>query len=247
MTASLGLSSLPLSGRVALVTGASRGIGAASARALAALGARVVLVARSTEALSALAQELGHGALAAPCDVSDPQAVEQLAARVTETLNDAPDILVNNAGIFRIAPLEVMPTELFVQTMQVNLIAPFLVMRAFLPAMRTRGSGDIITVGSVADRMAMAENGAYSAAKYGLRAMHEVLRTELRGTGVRATLVAPAATDTPIWDPVLSESHTRTLPTRDVMLPVEAVADAIAYVATRPATVNIDELRLSRS
>lgn len=239
-----------LAGRTALVTGASRGIGAATARALAALGARVILTARGTAALESLAREIGGGAIVRPCDLTNTDQVSAWAEQVRQDCAEragAPDIIVNNAGVFRLALLAEMPDELFMQTMQANLVAPFLVLRAFLPAMRTRGAGDVVTIGSIADRTIMAENGAYSAAKYGLRAMHEVLRTELRGSGVRATLVSPGATDTPLWDPVLAESHARSVPTRDVMLPANAVADAIAYVVTRPAGVNIDELRLSHS
>jgi NAD(P)-dependent dehydrogenase (short-subunit alcohol dehydrogenase family) len=249
-----------LAGRTALITGASRGIGAATARALAALGARLILTARGTAALESLAREIGGGAIVRPCDLTNADQVSAWAEHVRHDCAEhasaeridvervgAPDIIVNNAGVFRLALLAEMPDALFLQTMQANLVAPFLVLRAFLPAMRARGSGDVVTIGSIADRMIMAENGAYSAAKYGLRAMHEVLRMELRGSGVRATLVSPGATDTPLWDPVLAESHARNLPTRDVMLSADAVADAIAYVVTRPAGVNIDELRLSHS
>jgi NADP-dependent 3-hydroxy acid dehydrogenase YdfG len=236
-----------LEGRTALVTGASRGIGAETARALARRGMRVALVARSEAPLNALATEIGGGAVARPCDVGDADAVRQLVERVARDFDGAPDILVNNAGVFALAQLDVMSATTFVDTIQTNLIAPFLLVRAFLPAMRARGSGDVVTVGSIADRMVMPENGAYSAAKYGARAMHEVLRLELRGTGVRATLVSPGATDTALWDPILAEPHERAVPTRDVMLAPSAVADAIAYAVTRPAGVNIDELRLSHS
>jgi NADP-dependent 3-hydroxy acid dehydrogenase YdfG len=140
-----------------------------------------------------------------------------------------------------------MSEELFASTIQTNLVAPFFILRAFLPAMRQRGSGHIVTIGSVADRNIMPENGAYASAKYGARALHEVLRAETKGSGVRATLVSPAATDTPIWDAVLAEDQTRHLPTRDVMLSPSAVADAVVYTVSRPIAVNIDELRISHS
>ncbi len=237
----------PLHGKTALVTGASRGIGAAVARALTRYGTRVAIVARREEALRALAEQLGTGTVVAPCDVTSSDAVRQMSERVTDVFGGAPDILVNNAAVFRIAPLAEMSEELFLETIQTNLIAPFFVVRAFLPAMRQRASGDVITVGSIADRYIMAENGAYSPAKFGLRAMHEVLRAETKGSGIRATLIAPGPTDTSIWDEVLADEHTRALPTRAVMLSVDAVADAIVYVVSRPAAVNIDELRLSHS
>jgi NADP-dependent 3-hydroxy acid dehydrogenase YdfG len=237
-----------LHGKTAVVTGASRGIGAVLATRLVTAGARVALVARSAEALHALATELGPAAVAVPCDVSRDAEVARMAETVTHTFG-TPDILVNNAGIFQIAPLTEMPAELFTDTLNINLLAPFLTLRAFLPAMQQRGSGQILTIGSIADRTIFAENGAYSAAKYGARALHEVLRTETRGTGIRATLISPSAVDTPIWNDILTESpsHARQLPTRDVMLSPSDVADAAIFALTRPTAVNIDELRLTHS
>jgi NADP-dependent 3-hydroxy acid dehydrogenase YdfG len=237
----------PLAGRTVLITGASRGIGAAVARGLAGLGAEVILVARTQEPLEALAREIGRGAKAIPCDVSNPVAILELIDIVLPICDGAPDIIVNNAGLFHLAPLHEMPVRTFHHTLQTNLMAPFLLLREFLGPMRDRRSGHVITVGSIADRTIMPENGAYSAAKYGLRAMHEVLRLELRGTGVRATLISPGPVDTPLWDAVLEESPGRTLPARDVMLNPTAVAAAVVYAVTQPAAVNIDELRLSHS
>ncbi len=208
---------------------------------------RVALVARTAHALEQLADELGGGAVAFPCDLTDIATVSGLAARVEGKLGGAPDILVNNAGVFELAPLGGMSEALFVSTVQTNLIAPFILMRAFAVAMEARGSGHVITIGSIADRSVMAGNGAYSPAKYGLRAMHEVLRLELRGTGVRATLVSPGPVDTSMWDDVLTQDHARVLPSRDAMLAPHAVAEAVLYAVSQPASVNIDELRLSRA
>jgi len=237
----------PLAGRNALVTGASRGIGAATARVLAAAGARVALVARNEIALRALANEIGADAVVLPCDLTEIEATQRAAADAITALGDAPDILVSNAGIFELAPLAEMPDDVFERTMQTNLVAPFVLLRALLPRMRERGSGHVVTIGSIADRMVFPENGAYSAAKYGARAMHEVLRVETRGTGVRATLVSPGPVNTPLWDDVLSQGAGRQLPTREIMLDPAVVADAVLYVATRDAAVNIDELRLSHA
>jgi NADP-dependent 3-hydroxy acid dehydrogenase YdfG len=155
--------------------------------------------------------------------------------------------VVNNAGIFDVAPMEQLSEAFFRDTIQTNLVAPFLLIRAFLPAMRTRAKGHFVTIGSVADRNVMPGNGAYSPAKFGARAMHEVLRLELRGSGVRATLVSPASVDTPLWDDVLGREQTRSFPARDMMLNPQAVADAVLYAVSQPAAVNIDELRLSHS
>jgi NADP-dependent 3-hydroxy acid dehydrogenase YdfG len=103
-----------------------------------------------------------------------------------------------------------------------------------------------VTVGSIADRAAFPENGAYAASKFGLRGLHEVLRAELRGTGVRATLISPGPVDTALWDAVDPDNRPGFTP-RASMLDPDAVANAVIYAVTQPADVNIDELRLSRS
>jgi NAD(P)-dependent dehydrogenase (short-subunit alcohol dehydrogenase family) len=235
-----------LAGRTAVVTGASRGIGLAAARRLAAEGARVAMLARSEGALAEAARAIGPAALPLTCDLADSAAVEQGAREVVRRFAGTPDVIVSNAGLFRLAPVEDTPAADFAATLATNLVAPFLLARAFLPAMRARGSGTLVTIGSIADRLAFPENGAYAASKFGLRGLHEVLRAELRGSGVRATLVSPGPVDTPLWDAVDPDGREGFTP-RSAMLPADAVADAILYVATRPAEVNIDELRLSRS
>jgi NADP-dependent 3-hydroxy acid dehydrogenase YdfG len=235
-----------LAGRTALVTGASRGIGAAVARRLAADGARVALLARNEKTLRALAKELGQGAIAIPCDLRQPSAVEVAAAALRELALDAPDIIVNNAGAFLIAPVHETAVDAFRDMLEVNLVGPFSIVRRFLPAMRARGSGHVVTIGSIADRATFPGNAAYAASKYGLRALHEVLRTELRGTGVRTTLVSPGPVDTELWDPI-DPDHQPGFTPRSSMLDPDAVAGAVHYAVTAPAPLNVDELRLSRS
>lgn len=233
-----------LAGRIALVTGASRGIGRACAAALAAHGARVVLVARGVAALEAAAAGIGDGAHPIPCDVTDAAAVDRALSAMRAEVGE-PDILVNNAGRFTVAPVAETPVEDFAGMVHANLVAPFALVRALLPAMQRRGSGHIVTIGSVADRNIFPGNGAYSAAKYGLRALHEVLHAELRGSAIRTTLVSPAAVDTALWDSV-DTARNPGLPPRSAMLRPEAVASAVLYAVTTPADVNVDELRLSR-
>ena len=233
----------PLAGRTAIVTGASRGIGAAIARRLAGSGARVALLARSAEPLRALAREVGAGAVAVVADVSHPDAVGDALAALGV---DAPDILVNNAGAFFVTPAHETSVDAFRETLELNLTAPFAFVRAVLPAMRQRGAGHVVTIGSIADRVAFPGNAAYAASKFGLRAMHEVLRAELKGTGVRASLVSPGPVDTPLWDAVDPGVRVGHTPRQD-MLPADAVADAVHYVVTAPSAVNVDELRLSHS
>jgi NADP-dependent 3-hydroxy acid dehydrogenase YdfG len=235
-----------LTGRAAVVTGASRGIGLAVSQVLAGAGARVVMLARSRQDLERHAAEISDDAVAIPCDVTDPTAVSIAATKAHAALGRSPDILVNNAGSFTLATVDRMSVDDFERIIAVNLIAPFGLIRTFLPAMRERGTGHVVTIGSIADRMAFPENGAYSASKFGLRGLHEVLRSELRGSGVRATLVSPGPVDTSLWDPVSPETRPGFTP-RSEMLTADLVADAILYVVTRPPAVNVDELRLSRS
>jgi len=246
MSSTTAPSDTPLSGQTAVITGASRGIGLECARVLHASGARVVLVARSADALARVCGELGRNASAVECDLADSEAVQRALATIAALLGAAPDVLVNNAGLFRLARFEDTPLEEFERTLRVNLTSQFAFAREFLPAMRARRRGHIVTIGSVADRHAYPENAAYAASKFGARALHEVLREELRGSGVRATLVSPGPVDTTMWEELDPDNRPGFTP-RAQMLHAAAVADAVRYVATRPDDVNIDELRLSHS
>jgi NADP-dependent 3-hydroxy acid dehydrogenase YdfG len=225
-----------LRGRTALVTGASSGIGLAVARALAEAGAWVGMVARGADALAHAAEGVGGHAI--PTDISDPSAVHTLATYVGELLGDAPDLVVNAAGVFGLARLAETEPAAFDAQLAANLRAPFLMVRAFLPQMLQRGSGHIIQIGSVAGRVAYPENGAYSASKFGQRGLHEVLLQEVRGTGVRATLVEPAATDTPLWNEVDPDSRPD-LPDRAAMLRAEDVARVVLFAASQPRHVQL--------
>jgi NADP-dependent 3-hydroxy acid dehydrogenase YdfG len=236
----------PLSGRTAVVTGASRGIGAGISAALAREGVRVVMLARNEAKLSETARAL-KGAIPIVCDITKPESVESVAKRITIELNGAPDILVNNAGIFGVAMVEETSRDFFVDTINTNLVGPFLFVRAFLGEMKKRSTGHIVTIGSIADRTIYTGNAAYSAAKFGVRAVHEVLRAELRGTGVRTTLVSPAATDTEIWDNVTITDPAGKPHDKRPMLDPDDVVRAVMFAISQPDRVNIDELRLSRS
>jgi NAD(P)-dependent dehydrogenase (short-subunit alcohol dehydrogenase family) len=225
-----------LAGQVALVTGASRGIGAAIADALANEGAYVVRVARS------LKDETGNRAEDVRCDLTDPVQVERLGKRLLDQ-HGVPQVVVSNAGAFLLRPLESTGADDFEKQVSVNLRASFLVARAFLPAMRQAGQGAFISVGSVADHVGFPENAAYAASKYGLRGLHETLVAEYRGSGVRLTLVSPGATDTSSWDPIDPDHREGFTPRAGMLRPAD-VADAVLFIATRPAHVHIDWLRL---
>lgn len=234
-----------LVGRTALVTGASRGIGAAIARRLAAAGARLVLVARTEQALRTLAAELGGDPIVVACDMREPDSATLVGRRLDAAGVACPDIIVNNAGAFVLAPAHETSVELFRETLEVNLTAPFGLVHVFLPMMRARRTGHIVTIGSIADRAAFPGNAAYAASKYGLRALHEVVRAETRGTGVRATLVSPGPVDTELWDPIDPDRRDGFTP-RAQMLEPAAVADAVHFAVTVSVEINVDELRLSR-
>lgn len=182
------------SGRVVLITGASSGIGLASARAFAAAGAQVVMAARNPGRLAAAAHGI-PGALAVPADVSDPAQVASLVARA-EAERGAVDILVSNAGVGLAAPVERLRAEDLRAALAVNLEGPLLLTQAVLPGMRRCGAGQLIFVSSVVGLRALPYLGGYAAAKAALDRLTESLRVELRGTGVAVTLVRPGTTDT---------------------------------------------------
>jgi NAD(P)-dependent dehydrogenase (short-subunit alcohol dehydrogenase family) len=230
--------------RTVAVTGASRGIGLALARRLASEGARVALLARHPESLRRAAEMAGPGALPFVCDVSDASSVTQAVASMSAAFGDVPHAVVCAAGNFPLAAVAETPVEAFTEASAVNLLGPFLIARAVLPRMRERGDGHLVLIGSSADRHAYVDNGAYAASKFGARGLWEVLRAELRGTGVRATVVSPGPTDTPIWDAHDPDAREGFVP-RSGMLPSEAVADAVCYVLTRAPGVLIEELRIS--
>ncbi|HWQ27660.1 MAG TPA: SDR family NAD(P)-dependent oxidoreductase [Dehalococcoidia bacterium] len=182
-----------LRGRVAVVTGASRGLGPYIARALADRGMRLVLAARSREGLESVAEQVrarGVEAAVVPCDVADAAAREALV-REAETAFGAIHVLVNNAGIettfsyHRLAPEEVE------RVIAVNLVAPMLLTRLVLPGMLARREGHIVNIASLAGKQGPAYNGPYAASKAGLIGFTQSLRAEYRGTGVSASVVCP--------------------------------------------------------
>lgn len=214
-----------LDGRTALLTGATGGIGAALARELAGRGARLVVSSRGGPDLASLAAELGAAAVGA--DLARPGEVDALAGEARRELDGVPDLLINNAGVFRLAPAESTDPRLFDRHLAVNLSAAFRLVRAFLPAMLERGSGWLVHSGSQAGRHALPGNAAYSASKYGLRGLHEVLEVELEGRGVRTLLAEPGPVDTPAWDD-LEGRLGEDLPARGDMLRPGEVARRVA-------------------
>ena len=233
-----------LAGRIAVVTGATGGIGSATAERLAAAGAHVVLVARGMDAVRERAAALGGVPVVA--DVGTETGVMRVREAVSALQAEGPDIVVHAAGAFALAPLAETSVEAFDTIVAVNLRAAFLLVRAFVPLMLERGSGHVVTIGSVAGRHAFPANGAYSASKFGVRGLHAVLAAELRGTGVRATFVEPSATDTDLWEDI-DRDRNPGLPAREQMMSAGAVADAVLYAVTRPADTAIPNILVERA
>ncbi|HVD61059.1 MAG TPA: SDR family oxidoreductase [Gemmatimonadaceae bacterium] len=236
-----------LAGQSAIITGASRGIGAEIARRLTKEGVRVAVASRNRESLDRVVVSLGTSAFALQVDVTDRESVAAMGSAFRKTVGGAPDIVVNNAGLFRVAQIEAMKPEDFTGTVGTNLFGSFFILHEFLGEMKKRGSGHVLTIGSMGDRQIFPENAAYNSAKFGLRALHEVLRAEIRGTGVRATLLSPGSVDTALWDQIDTESEESGFPSRSEMLTPDAVGRAALFALTQPPSVNIDELRLSRA
>jgi NADP-dependent 3-hydroxy acid dehydrogenase YdfG len=225
-----------LAGKLALVTGASRGIGLAVADELRAAGAHVVRLARG------LTDRTADRQTDLRCDLTDPAAVERVVARLSAE-RGVPDIVVNNAGVFFLKPLEDTTSADFAQAIATNLTGPFLLARLLVPELRRRGSGHLVTIGSIADHVAFPGSSAYAASKFGLRGMHQVIAAELAGSGVRTTLISPGPVDTAIWDTIDPDSKPGFTKRKD-MLQAGDVAAAVLFAVTRPPRVEITEMRL---
>jgi NAD(P)-dependent dehydrogenase (short-subunit alcohol dehydrogenase family) len=227
---------MPLAGQVAVVTGASRGVGEAIAKALAVQGATVVRLART------LADGEDGPYFNLTTDLTDPVLLKRAMDEVLAEFGP-PHIVVNNAGGFLLRLFEETTEEDLLEQLDINLVAPFNVARALLPPMRQAGRGHLVTIGSIADHSAFPENAAYAASKYGLRGLHETLVAEYRGTGIRLTLVSPGPTDTSIWDPFDPDRRAGFTP-RAKMLKAEDVAGAVLWAVIQPANVTIDLIRM---
>jgi len=227
--------------RTAVVTGASSGIGAATARALAADGYRVVCAARRRDRIEALADEIGGRAVA--CDVTDRASVAGLAREVGDELH----VLVNNAGgAFGSEYVEQADPDDWRAMYEVNVLGLLHVTQALLPALRASGDGLIVNVGSTAGRVAYEGGGGYTAAKHGTQVVTETLRLELVGEPIRVSEIAPGMVRTEEFSVVRFGGDQQKADAVYAGVPdplvAEDVAQAIAWVASRPSHVNIDEL-----
>jgi NADP-dependent 3-hydroxy acid dehydrogenase YdfG len=229
-----------LENSVALVTGASAGIGAATARALAQLGARVILAARRVERLESLAKEL-PGSRALALDVCDPDAVQH--ALGAEHI----DIAVVNAGLgLGLGPLDHGSPEDWSTMLDTNIKGLLHTLRAVTPGMRARGRGDLVLLGSVAGRQVYPNGNVYCATKHAVRAIYEALRLDFAGAGLRVCTVDPGMVSTEFSRVRFKGDEDKAAKIYAGMTPLEPedVADAIAFALTRPAHVNIGEIVL---
>jgi len=210
-----------MQGKVALVTGASSGIGLAVARRLVAEGALVALVARTQKTLEEAADRLGEGAAAFPADVKDFATLQRLPERVAARFGGL-DVLVNNAGVNHRGAAMEQPPEALAEIVTTNLTAPIYLTRTALPFLR-RG-GVVVNVASLAGMVPVPHEAAYSASKAGLRAFTRALAEELRGSEIAACLVSPGPVDTGFFGDV---AHVPDLVFSQPMSTAEQVADAV--------------------
>jgi NADP-dependent 3-hydroxy acid dehydrogenase YdfG len=238
---------MTLTGRVALVTGASSGIGAAAAEALAAAGATVALAARRADRLDSLVSKIekaGGQAIALPGDIIDEQVAQGV---VTETLRRLGriDILVNSAGVIDSGGVENADTARYRRVIDINLMASLYTSRAVIGPMRAQGGGDIINISSTAGRRAAALFNAYAASKFGLTGMTEAMRQEVGRYGIRVCIIEPGATETEvsvgIGDPKFRQFISDHVSKEGAMKP-EDVAGAILFVVSLPPRANVSQL-----
>ncbi|MFL5872133.1 MAG: SDR family NAD(P)-dependent oxidoreductase [Solirubrobacterales bacterium] len=241
-----------LENTVALVTGASSGIGQAIARALAERGATVALAARRGDRLQELAGEIadaGGTALPIEADVSDREQADRAVSQTVEELGRL-DVLVNNAGVMLLGPIAEAPLEEWERMVHVNLLGLLYTARAALPHLLAaaerdpRGVADLVNISSVAGRQARKGSGVYNATKHGVGAFSEALRQEVTRSHVRVSLVEPGAVATELQGhnrPGVKEEIEKRFEDMDI-LQAEDIADAIVYVVTRPRHVAVNEV-----
>ena len=229
--------------RVAVVTGASSGIGEATAVALADAGFGVVLAARRSDRIEALASRIGGDALAVTCDVSDDAAAHSLIDRAKSELGRV-DVLVNNAGVMLLGPIAGADTEEWRRMIHANVFGVLYCTHAALPVMRSQGSGHVINVSSVAGRFARAGSGVYNLTKFGIGAFSEALRQEVVPLGVRVTVIEPGAVATELAGhnrPEVLEQMAKRFAGVE-LLQSEDIARAVLYAIAQPANVSINEV-----
>ena len=236
-----------LDGKVAVITGASSGIGEATAEALAAEGAAVVVAARREDRLDDLVGRInGNGgqALAVECDVTDEEQAHGLIQRAKDEFGRI-DVLVNNAGVMLLSKIEKGLSEEWRQMFDVNVLGLLYATEAAIEVMKEQSSGHIVNISSLAGRASRAMLGAYSGTKFAVNAISEALRQELQEDNIRVTVVEPGAVETElpehISDEEAQEAISGLIGQLEPLQP-EDIANAIAYVVTQPERVSVNEV-----
>jgi clavulanate-9-aldehyde reducatase len=235
----------PLEGRVAAVTGASSGIGEATALALAGAGAAVALAARRADRLAAVAEQIEGQSLVAEADITDEQQARDFIQRAHDELG-ALHILVNNAGVMLLGPVAGADVEEWRRMVSVNLLGLLYCTHAALPLIERSGGGDIVNVSSVAGRRADAGAAVYNMTKFGVHAFSEALRQEALHSGIRVTTVAPGFVETELQahtrDPLVQRALERSREQIGEVLAPTDIAEAIVEAVSRPRHVCINEI-----
>ena len=236
-----------LSGRAALVSGASSGIGEAVASTLAASGARVALSARRVDRLETLAERIaaaGGEAIVLAGDIADERVATRIVAEAVERFGRL-DILVNAAGVIQDGGVENADLAQWRRVLDINLLASLYTSRAAIPTMRAQGAGDIINISSTAGRRASGVFGPYATSKFGLNAMSEGMRQEVGGYGIRVCVVEPGATTSELWTGIANpdlRAAVRKLAEKETSMKPEDVAEAILFVVGLPPRTNVSEM-----
>jgi len=237
---------IDLSGKVVAITGASSGIGEATALACVEAGAAVALAARRADRIEALAARIAEGggrAVAIPADVGEEAQARAFVERAHAELGRI-DALVNNAGVMLLGPVEGAPTEEWRRMVHVNVFGVLYCTQAALPLMRAQGGGDVVTISSVAGRHARAGAGVYNLTKFGVGAFSEALRQETAGSGIRVTLIEPGAVATELVGhnrPEVIEQLARRFAGVEP-LRAEDVARAVVFALGQPPNVSVNEV-----
>jgi NADP-dependent 3-hydroxy acid dehydrogenase YdfG len=235
-----------LDGKVAVITGASSGIGEATAEALAAEGASVVVAARREERLSDLVERInGNGgkALSVECDVTDEEQAHELIQKAKDEVGQV-DILVNNAGVMQLSKIEKGLSDEWRTMFEVNVLGLLYVTDATVQVMKEQGSGHLINISSVAGRKSGPFRGAYSGTKFAVNAISEALRVELLEDNIRVTMVEPGAVETELAGHITDEEARegmQSVLSGDILQP-EDIAGAIAYCAVQPERVSVNAI-----
>jgi NADP-dependent 3-hydroxy acid dehydrogenase YdfG len=237
----------PLAGRVALVTGASSGIGDATARVLADAGADVAVAARRLDRLDVLARDLegaGVKALVLAADLAREDENRRIVVATEEHFGRL-DILVNNAGVMLLSPVEDSDPQDWRRMLELNVLGPMVSSQAAIPGMRARGGGHIVSIASTAGRIANPNASGYSASKFGIVAFSESLRREVHKDRIRVSVIEPGIVETELREHIPHAGTRQSLEAWAAamrQLQPEDVANAVLYVVTQPAHVNVNEI-----